>query len=565
MLKTSLLLLIIYIGFSSDSFCQNLQLKIIGADSLETAKIDSLGYSKTHAEFSSLNKEFDSLLFRINKLGYLDARSKPLAKKNDSLFYGTIELKNKYESIKIFFDSNLVSRDIINQVSEEVNHNSFLLQFEYIESALEFINLKIAERGFPFTELKLNNIYKNENNEIEAQLVVSNISNTRTVDKIIVRGYEKFPKSYIKHYLKLKEGNVLNLTEINSKTQLLKELPFANQIKEPEALFSKDSTILYLYFNKVKSNAFDGFLGFGTNEETNKLELNGYLDLRLMNNLNFGETFTLLYKSDENDIRTFDVKIFLPYIFQTPLGIEGNLNIFRKDSSFTTANQRLRSFYQFNAKNRLSIGLKAVQSNNLLDENNLDPLIQDYKTTFYNVRYEFLHRQNSSRLFRNNALVDLEVGSGNRKLENNSTSQFEYNFEAFKIFNLNKRNSVFLRTKSFSLFSDTYLDNELIRFGGINSIRGFEENSLTANFYGLLNTEYRYILSSNFYVHSIIDLAYFENDLLNQKEKLYSVGFGFGLLTKAGLLRFNYANGKPENQSFKLSNSQIHISLSAIF
>ncbi len=257
--------------------------------------------------------------------------------------------------------------------------------------------------------------------------------------------------------------------------------------------------------------------------------------------------------------------LFLPYLFKTPLGIEGNLNIFRKDSSFTTANQRLRSFYQLNPKTRISLGLKAIQSNNLLDEENLDPLIKDFKTTFYNVRYEFLHRQNSSRLFRENALIDFEVGSGNRNLEGTSTSQFEYSFEAFKIFNLNKRNSVFIRLKSYSLFSDSYLENELIRFGGINSIRGFEENSLNATFYGLLNTEYRYLLSSSLYVHSIIDLAYFENNIINQKEKLYSVGFGFGLLTKAGLLRFNYANGKPENQSFKLSNSQIHISLSAVF
>ena len=39
-----------------------------------------------------------------------------------------------------------------------------------------------------------------------------------------------------------------------------------------------------------------------------------------------------------------------------------------------------------------------------------------------------------------------------------------------------------------------------------------------------------------------------ENKIINQKEKLYGLGFGFGILTKAGLLKFNYANGKSENQ-----------------
>lgn len=565
MQKHLFLLLIIYICFSQESFCQNLQLKIVGSDSLETTKIDSIGYIKKHSDYSSLEKELDSFYYNINQYGFIDHIKNPIKKMNDSLFVSKIELNKPFKKIKIFYSETLVSKNVIDQVSDNVDDDYFIIDFVNAENTLQHINLKTSEKGFPFAELKLINVRKSDDYTLEADLAIANTNESRTIDKIIVRGYEKFPKSYLKHYLKLKPGNILNLSDIKNKTQLLKELPFANQIKEPEVLFSKDSTILYLYFDKTKSNAFDGFLGFGTNEETNKLEFNGYLDLRLLNNFNFGESFTLLYKSDENDIRTFDVKIFLPYLFQSPLGLEGNLNIFRKDSSFTTANQRIRTFYQVNPKNRLSVGLKAVQSNNLLNQNNLDPLIKDYKTTFYNVRYEFMHRQSSSRLFRNNALVDLEVGSGNRKLEGNSTSQFEYTLEAFKIFNLNNRNSVFLRLKSFSLFSDTYLDNELIRFGGINSIRGFEENSLSATFYGLLNTEYRYLLSSNFYVHSIIDLSYFENDIINQKEKLYSVGFGFGLLTNAGLLRFNYANGKTENQSFKLSNSQIHISLSAIF
>lgn len=563
--KYLILHLIIYICFSSESFCQNLHLKIIGADSLETVKLDSIGYKKKHPDYASLEKEIDTFYYTINKYGYINHIKYPLNKLNDSLFISKIELNKPFKKIKIFYNETLVSKNILNHVSDEVNDTYFTIDFINTENTLEYINLKTSEKGFPFAELKLNNIKKSDEETLEADLVVANTNESRTIDKIIVRGYEKFPKSYLKHYLKLKLGNVLNLSEIKSKTNLLEELPFASQIKEPEILFSKDSTILYLYFEKIKSNAFDGFLGFGTNEETSKLEFNGYLDLRLLNNLNFGESITLLYKSDENDIRTFDVKVFLPYIFQTPLGIEGNLNIFRKDSSFTTANQRIRSFYQINPKNRVSIGLKTIQSNNLLDEDNLDPLIKDYKTTFYNVRYEFLHRQSFSRLFRNNALIDLEIGSGNRKLEGSSTNQYEYNLEAFKIFNLNNHNSVFLRLKSFSLFSETYLDNELMRFGGINSIRGFEENSLSANLYGLLNTEYRYLLSSNFYVHSIIDLAYFENDTTNQKEKLYSLGFGFGLLTNAGLLRFNYANGKTENQNFRLSNSQIHISLSAIF
>ena len=73
------------------------------------------------------------------------------------------------------------------------------------------------------------------------------------------------------------------------------------------------------------------------------------------------------------------------------------------------------------------------------------------------------------------------------------------------------------------------------------------------------------MFNNSIYVHTIIDAAYFENKITEQKEKLYGFGFGFGLITKAGLLKFNFANGKTENQSFKFSNSQVHLSLTAFF
>ena len=112
--------------------------------------------------------------------------------------------------------------------------------------------------------------------------------------------------------------------------------------------------------------------------------------------------------------------------------------------------------------------------------------------------------------------------------------------------------------------SETYLLNELIRFGGINSIRGFEENSINASRLGVLASEFRYQLSPTLYIHSIIDAAYFEAPSLSN-QKLYGFGFGFGLLTDAGLLRFNLANGKTERQNFKFSESKVHLSITARF
>ena len=122
------------------------------------------------------------------------------------------------------------------------------------------------------------------------------------------------------------------------------------------------------------------------------------------------------------------------------------------------------------------------------------------------------------------------------------------------------RGILYLSNATSFLSSDTYLTNELFRFGGINSIRGFNENSIDASLFSVLNTEYRYQFGEGLYVHSIIDVAYFENQTVTLKEKLYSFGLGIGLQTKAGIFKFNIANGNSENQNFNFSNTKLHLS-----
>ena len=105
----------------------------------------------------------------------------------------------------------------------------------------------------------------------------------------------------------------------------------------------------------------------------------------------------------------------------------------------------------------------------------------------------------------------------------------------------------------------------MYRFGGINSIRGFNENSLQGNTFSSLLTEYRYVLSPSIYAHTIIDYGYFQDKTSNIDNNLLCFGFGFGLQTKNGLLNLIYANGSKNDQTIKLSNSIIHISFKTSF
>ncbi|MBP0903421.1 POTRA domain-containing protein [Mariniflexile gromovii] len=562
MQKTLFLYLIIYIVFSSEIFCQTLYLKIDGENTMETTTIDSLNYFKKHENYTSIKNEVDSLQKSLYRIGYIENELKFIDRINDSSFAAKIHLKRKYNVIHIYYDKSIINPKLINAISNKVFDNYFSVPFSELENTLSYINSKISEEGYPFSKLYLSDI-EIEKSNLKGNLIVASKNQKRVISDIIIKGYEKFPRSYLKHYLKIKPNQTFNLSVIKNKTQQLNNLRFASEIKPPEVLFSKDSTTLYLYLQKTKSNAFDGFLGFGTNEDTNQLQFDGYLNLNLTNNLNYGESFKLLYKSDENDQKTFETNLSLPYFFKSPVGLDLALRIFKKDSSFTTVNQTAKIHYQINAKHKVYTGILSTQSNNLLSQTTTS--ILDYKTTYYTFAYQFLKNQNYNLLFPVNSQLYVESNFGKRKQSNQQEKQTLLSLDAFKIFNLNYKNSIYLRINGSTLNSNTYFENELLRFGGINSIRGFEENSIYASLMSLLNAEYRYQLNNSIYIHTITDLAYFENKISNTKEKLFGFGFGFGILTKTGLLRFNYANGKTENNQFKLSNSKIHLSFTANF
>ena len=563
MKKPYALLLIIYILFLRPVFSQNIHLKIKGKTDNEKNIIESLDYANQFEDISSLNLEKKKLKNQLYKLGYIENEEISSEKSNDSTFLITYSLNKLYKEIHIYYNKDILSRDLLESVSEELLDDYFVIPFSKVEEKLNYINQQLANKGTPFKTLQLTSIEKKEDAILKANLFISD-DLKRAINKIVLKGYEKFPKSFLKRYLKIKNNTDFNLDEIKQKTEALNELSFASQIKSPEVLFTKDSTTLYMYLEKRASNTFDGFLGFGTNENTNKIEFDGYLNLNLTNNLNYGEAFRLLYKSDENEQKTFQGHIELPYLFSSPVGAELQLNIFKKDSSFTTVNQFAKIYYQLNPKSKVLVGISSTQSNNLLD-NSTTLLIDDYDSTFYNLGYNYVSKESYNNLFPVDFSFDIEVGTGKRTFESTDLKQTSILYDTFKIFNLNENNSIYIRSNGSFLFSDNYFLNELYRFGGINSIRGFEENSLFASSYALVNTEYRYKLSDSIYINSIIDAAYFENALTASKEKLFGFGFGFGLLTNSGLLKFNYANGKNENQKFKFSDSKIHISLTARF
>ncbi len=514
-------------------------------------------------DFASLKKETDTIFLKFQRMGFIESELLQLQKENDSSYVANFFLGKKFSELTVFYSEENFSRKELQRVASKITDSSFILSFENIPASLRKLTSIRNQKGNAFARVRLTEFEKDENNNLSATLFLDN-GNIRTIDSIAIKGYEKFPRSFLKHYAGIRKGKIFNQKQLVEKNKNLNSLGFASAIKPPEALFRKDSTTVYFYLEKQNNNLFDGILGFSTDEETQKLTFNGYLNLELNNNLNYGEQLLLNYKADGQEQVNFRVKATLPYLFKTPFGLSGELKIFKRDSTFITTEQQLRTTYQINPKSNLYIGYKNYDSSNLLDIAIAGNLVEDFKSKFFIAGATYLKTQNK-KIFPIKTVFSFDGGFGSRKREGDSEDQVRIELVISNIFNLNYRNSFFMQNATSILFSENYLTNELFRFGGINSIRGFNENSIDASLFSVINTEYRYQFNEGVYLHSIIDVAYFENETLSLKQNLYSFGIGTGLNTKAGLFRFNVANGNTQNQDFSFSNTKIHISVSSKF
>jgi len=553
----------IYTIFSSEGIAQQLHLEIETQPTFSKGLQDTLNIQSSFIDFKNLRKEVDTLQWKLERLGFIESSLEELKLKNDSTYIASFNLGKRYTYIKVYYAEETFSKKDLTAVSENVEDTYFTLRFPQVEATLEQLNLLQTQNGDAFASLQLSEFRKESKNTISAQLQLTTTQN-RTLSGVVIKGYEKFPKSFLTYFAGIKKGQPFNKEKLIEQNNSLNNLGFVKTTKTPEALFKKDSTTAYLYLEKRNNNLFDGIIGFNTNEETQRLEFNGYLNLELNNNLNFGEQLLINYKADGREQLNFRVATKLPYLFSSPVGAELELKIFKRDSTFSTTDQQAKLSYQFSPTTNAYIGYKGYESSNLLDNPTALQFVEDYTASYLTAGIGYSKNQNNSLFpIKAQAIVTTEIGT--RETESINTDQFRISGIANYNINLNVRNSVFLQNTTSILSSDTYLTNELFRFGGITSIRGFNENSIDASLFSVFNTEYRYQFNNTTYVHSIIDLAYFENETIDLKQQLYSFGIGFGLQTDAGIFKFNIANGNSDGQDFNFSNTKIHLSLSSRF
>ena len=547
--------------FSHHILGQENELILVTNDTIQNRIVSEIYYTKKHPQKKDVLDEINRILQQVKKRGFFTARIDSISKA-DKTFSAHIDLGKKTNKIIIINKLKPEERTKLygaSQTSESAIDSIKIKTNEFDEFTNQLLK-QIDKLGKSFSEISyINPILKNDTLIIE--LTISDSSN-RTIDKVIVRGYNAFPEKFISNYFLINTKTVFSKQKLKTISTLTNRLDFIKENKAPEVLFKKDSTHLYLFFDKLGTSSFDGIVNFSSKENGKGLLLNGNLDLKLNNAFNSGEKFEIIWNKVSDEKTDFKINSYVPYLFNSKFSTTLEFNLYRQDSTFINTNFKFNTDYSINQRSHASVLYRSENSNYLL--NTLNNEITSYSNYFIGLGYQ-MKKLSISKLYDFNKGVKLNLIVGKRKTSLESINQLKLHFSVFTNLQINDKGYLAIKNESGLLTSKNYLLNELFRIGGANSIRGYNEQSIFTNGYSYSNIEFRYLLDRSSYLYSITDLGAYKESSTKKIKKLLGIGAGYQFKINNNFVNIGYVISTNSRTNTKLNNSRLVIKWTSFF
>jgi len=451
-----------------------------------------------------------------------------------------------------------------------------------VSSLMEKILTYCDNNGYPFARIKLDSVVI-QDNAISAQLKIIKHRLIK-IDSFLIIGNANIKKRYLYRYLHIKEGDLYNEQQIKQIEQRIRQLPFVKQTKQQLVKITDKDTRLVLFLDKKSASQFDGIVGLQPQPNGGKTVLTGNVNIKIYNGIfRRGELFNLNWQRLQYQTQDFKSNVVYPYLFNTPLGIDYSLAIYKRDTTYIDIQNNIGVQYLFSGLNYFKVFFKQ-HSSNLLSTAGLVgaatlPDYADISTGSYGISF-FYEKLNYKFNPRSGVSVNLSASAGSRTVRKNvnldaslydgiqlNSTQYQVDANLACYIPFFKYSTIKMAFQGGSLNSPQLFTNELYRIGGFKSIRGVDEQSIYASSFGIGTIEYRFLFEQNSAFLLFADGGWYQNASYNlspttpRQDTPYSVGAGVMFQTKAGVFQLNYAIAHQFNNEFSLRTGKINFGI----
>ncbi len=545
--------------------------------------------------FIECSEALKSAQLNLYKQGYLTASIDSLVW-TDSNSSAHVMVGNKFRWAKLK-NKNIPSALLSQSRFDEKNYFNKLVDIQKLYPVFEKLIRYYEDNGYPFASIYLDSVAI-KTDKIHANLALD-LGPLTKIDTIMINEDAKISKQFILQYLGLKQGMLYNETKIKEISKRIRELSFIQEAAPWRIEFNVIETKLSLYLKSKSANRADVLIGLLPNNEERggKFLLTGDVKLAFVNALGMGENLSINWQNLQYQSPRYNIETQVPYLLNTPIGISGKFDFYKKDTTFKNVNGELGLVYQFSANEQVKIYYELASSRilslntaSLIATRSLPELGDITYRTFgletqisrvdykLNPRKGYRAQINGSVSFRNfikNTSVETTIDPLLNKpfsylYDSIQLKSFKYTVKGqFSYFTpFTKR--LLLATSYYggiTLSSDGLYKNEVFQIGGYRLLRGFDEGSMFVNAYSVVSIEPRYLLSLNSYFFIFGDIGFTQSKYgnINRTELPYSMGLGMTFETRAGLFNISYALGAKQNQPFQFRSSKVHFGYVSYF
>jgi outer membrane protein assembly factor BamA len=440
-----------------------------------------------------------------------------------------------------------------------------------IARVMSEIQNSALSNGYPFATVALKNCTFN-GNSLFADLVIQKGS-FYTFTELHIKGDSSVSEVFISSLIGIKEGDPYDESFLRDITRKIGQVSFLKEIKPHELLFTEKGVELFLYLRSNPVSAVNGAIGLQPNTETGRMGVVGELNLKLLNTLKHGELMNLNWRSIRPQTQSLMAKLNYPFLFKTPFGIDGQFQLYKRDTTFLELRSTVGIQYFMRGGNYLKAFYQNFSSNTLNGSTNNSEFnnLSTIRTNAYGLslfRRQVDYIPNPSKGWG----LHTEVAIGSRRSKQNDTvpelrsTTYRMMVQTEFYIPLAKRHVMRLSGTGEFYYAPVIYQNELFRFGGLNSLRGFNEEELFASGRAIGTIEYRFLLDQNSHLFAFFDQAIYENSSTAYL-KDYPFGFGTGLSfgTDLGIFSISYALGKQQGNPILMRNGKIHFGYIAYF
>lgn len=525
-------------------------------------------HKKISIQFSdslSLRSQLRELQLLAYKKGFLAFSVDSIVQQDSTVYQAFTHLGQQYRTIKLTLNSE--TRKSIRKIGVSPRTIELINATPRdITYALKQLLKQVEQQGYPFAELRFSKLVAN-GNRLEMDLSI-NLNQRMKWKEIIIKGEKvKISTRYMENFLHIKHGDWYDQSQVDLISTRISQVTFIQETKPAELLFSEDGATLYLYLKTKPVSLFNGTVGLQQDPVKLKYQLTGELRLKLQNIFKHGELFDLSWRSIQPKSPQLNIQLNYPYLFNTPFGINGQFSLFKRDTTFLELKTKLGVLYNFSGGKALQFFYKNHQSSTLgklATSQYGTSKSNSYGVSFTAQTVDYLPSP------KRGYVLHTEGSIGKRKLTKDSISSsyliYGGKFQLDYYQSIGKRIVIKAGILSETFYTNNIQTNELNRFGGNLSQRGFMEDELLSTFRSTLSIEPRFILDQNSFLFVFYDQSWYERNVKNYAHDAprgFGAGISFG--TKIGIFSLSYAIGKQFNNPILFRDSKVHFGYVAYF